>query len=67
MKNLIIGKEYQCSNPKPFPINMLGAKKTIKMFGRDLQSVAYDFVRTDGGTGQGSMTTEHAEKYLKEI
>jgi hypothetical protein len=67
MTKLIIGKEYKCTNPNPFPMEMIGARKTLKMFGSDLESVAYDFVRTDGVTGQGSMTMEHAEKHLKKI
>jgi hypothetical protein len=63
--HLVIGKSYECTIPNPFPAEMFGAIKTITFFGKDMDSVGYDYVRKDGITGSGSMTFEHAEKYLK--
>lgn len=67
MSNLKVGTQYQCTNPNPFPIEMLNAKKTITKFGSGGCSVAYDYVQDNGSTGAGTMTLEHAEKHLVEI
>lgn len=67
MSNIIVGNRYKDTSPAPFPISMLNAIKTITIVSEDTESIAYDYVQTDGKTGVGTMVMEHAEKYLKLI